>query len=110
MDKRYKFYQSGNTVIAVTTYAGKTVRATATCADGDTFDLEKGQRLAMARCQYKVALKREKRAEKCVEAAEEQVSIAKRYRRKMKDYRKDARAGVSAAHLALKLIEQDMAD
>ena len=58
----YHFFQHGNRVIAVTTYAGRTVRGVAVCADDDNFDLEYGKRLAAARCNYKVAKKRRDRA------------------------------------------------
>ena len=58
----YHFFQHGNRVIAVTTYAGKTVRGVAVCANDDEFDLEYGKRLAAARCNYKVAKKRRERA------------------------------------------------
>lgn len=61
--EKYKFYIAKNKVIAVSTYAGKTVRGVAVCADSDTFDLEKGKRLAAARCNAKVAEKRLKNAE-----------------------------------------------
>ena len=61
--ERYKFYIAKNKVIAVSTYAGKTVRGVAVCADSDTFDIEKGKRLAAARCNVKIAEKRLKNAE-----------------------------------------------
>ena len=60
---KYKFYVTKNKVIAVSTYAGKTVRGVAICADSDNFDLEKGKRLAAARCNAKVAEKRLHNAE-----------------------------------------------
>lgn len=60
---KYKFYVTKNKVIAVSTYAGKTVRGVAICADSDTFDLEKGKQLAAARCNAKVAAKRLANAE-----------------------------------------------
>ena len=60
---RYHFYTTkDNTTIAVSTYAGKTVRGVAICAPGDDFDLEFGKRLAAARCNEKVAEKRYNRA------------------------------------------------
>lgn len=58
----YHFFQHGNRVIAVTTYAGRTVRGVAVCDGSDEFDLEYGKRLAAARCNYKVAQKRRERA------------------------------------------------
>lgn len=60
--EKYHYYIAGNKVIATSTYAGKTVRGVAKCAEGDTFDLEKGKRLAALRCGEKVAKKRYERA------------------------------------------------
>jgi hypothetical protein len=66
----YRFYKHGNRIIAVSTYAGRVVRGIATCAEEDTYDEEYGKRLAAARCNYKVAVKRRERAfNKAVEAA-----------------------------------------
>lgn len=59
---KYKFYVNGNKVIAVSTYAGRTVRGTAKCDPRDEFDLEFGEKLAAARCAYKIAEKRKARA------------------------------------------------
>lgn len=59
---KYKFYVSGNKVIAVSTYAKKIVKGYAKCDPRDEFDLEFGKKLAAARCAYKIAEKRRKRA------------------------------------------------
>lgn len=59
---KYKFYVNDNKVIAVSTYAGRTVRGTAKCDPRDEFDLEFGKKLAAARCAYKIAEKRKARA------------------------------------------------
>ena len=37
--EKYKFYTNGSRVIAVSSYAGKTVRGVAVCHAGDTFSL-----------------------------------------------------------------------
>ena len=58
----YKYFVSGNKVIAVSTYAKKTVRGVAKCSSADTFDEEKGKKLAAARCNLKVSQKRYDRA------------------------------------------------
>ncbi len=74
--EKYNFHQfknenGGTTIVARTTYAGKTVKGYAKCHPEDTFDLEKGKELAAARCALKVAVKRRKRAaERYLEAAE----------------------------------------
>ena len=43
--EKYKYYQAGNKVIAVSTFAGRTVRGVAKCNPKDNFDLEKGKML-----------------------------------------------------------------
>lgn len=62
-ESAYHYYTTpDNRVICTSTYAGKTVRGIAKCADSDVFDIEFGKRLAKARVDYKVARKREERA------------------------------------------------
>ena len=64
--EKYKFYvndeKNPTKVYAISTYAGKTVRGTASCDPRDTFSLEKGKELAAARCNEKIAKKRFARA------------------------------------------------
>ena len=67
--EKYRFYTNGNKVVAVSTYAGKTVRGVAKCAPEDTFDLEKGKEIAAARCAVRIAQKRYARAESKANAA-----------------------------------------
>ena len=60
MEKKYKFYQfyvdeKNRQVIAVTHYAGRTIRATAKCHPDDIFDLEMGKKVAVAKAEIKVA-------------------------------------------------------
>lgn len=55
---RYNYYVNGNTVICVSRYAGKNVRATAKCNPEDEFNLSFGKHLARARVDEKVAQKR----------------------------------------------------
>ena len=64
---RYKFYdykeKDGTpVVVCVSSYAGKPVKGRAKCSPHDTFDIEKGKRLAQARCDLLIAQKRQKRA------------------------------------------------
>lgn len=49
-------------VVAVSSYAGKTVKGVAKCHPNDEWDWEKGKALAIARCNEKIALKRANRA------------------------------------------------
>lgn len=75
---KYHFYTSKNKVIAVSTYAGRPVRGIAKCNPNDVFDLEKGKALAAARCNERVARKRELNAKrKYVKAVENRAKAQK---------------------------------
>lgn len=87
---KYKFYRQGNKVIAVSTYAGRTVRGVAKCDESDSFDLEKGKQLAAARCAQKIAFKRFQRAEQKLDEAQSAVWDAEDYRDRMDSYYGDA--------------------
>ena len=60
---KYKYARTGNKVIAISTYAGRTVKGVAKTDPRDTFSLEDGKKLAAARCNAKIAIKRAKNAE-----------------------------------------------
>lgn len=62
--EKYKFIviPEKRKIIAISSYQGKVVKATAICHPNDKFDLEKGKELAAARCNEKVAEKRLRRA------------------------------------------------
>lgn len=87
---KYRFYTNGSKVVAVSSYAGKTVRGVAKCAENDNFDLDKGRELAAARCAEKVAIKRFNRAAIKLNEAEEALIRAREYYDRMEDYYKDA--------------------
>lgn len=58
---KYKYFTNGeNVVVAVSSYAGRTIRGVAKCSDQDKFDLETGKKLAAARCAMKIARERVK--------------------------------------------------
>ena len=76
--KNYKVYTHGNEVVAVTSFARRPVRAVAKCDPRDTFDVEFGKALAIARCDVKVADKRLAAAKKRLVKAHEAMLIAKR--------------------------------
>lgn len=87
---RYSFYKTKNKVICVSSYAGKTIRGIAKCSPDDTFDEEKGERLARLRCDLKVAAARMVNAEaKMNEAADAMDKAEDRYD-KMCAYFEDA--------------------
>lgn len=87
---KYRFYTNGNRIIAVSTYAGKTVRGVAICHPEDKFDLETGKRLAAARCNEKIAAKRLDRAAKKSIQARLDVETAKKHLADMQEYYNDA--------------------
>ena len=88
--EKYRFYTNGNRVIAVSTYAGKTVRGVAICHPDDNFDIEIGKRIAAARCNEKVAERRLARASnKAIEAGLEVVK-AQQHQKDMQAYYNDA--------------------
>lgn len=72
---KYKIDRDKNTIVAMSTFAGKVVAGVARCAPADTFNVETGKELAAARCSLKIAEKRLKRAEDCLERA----TAARRY-------------------------------
>ena len=74
----YKIYTHDNAVIAVTSFARRPVRSVAKCDQRDTFDVEFGKALAIARCDVKVADKRLTAAKKRLDKANEAMIAAKR--------------------------------
>lgn len=100
--EKYKFYTNGTRVIAVSTYAGRTVRGVAICHDGDEFSLEKGKELAALRCDEKVARKRLARAKRKVEEARRGYINAKDHFDKMINYKDDAAYNLAEVVLAKK--------
>ena len=98
MDKRYKYTRdSGNTVIVISTYAGKTVKGIAKCDPNDKFSYVYGQRLAKARCDAKISKKRYKNANNKVKAALEALNAAREYYNKMVEYEMDSFKAMDAA-------------
>ncbi len=88
--EKYRYFVDGRRVIAISTYAGKTVRGVAICDPSDEFDIEKGKKLAATRCALKIAFKRHTRAMNKVEEAEAKVNNAKDHLVRMMSYRSDA--------------------
>lgn len=83
---QYRYYGSDKTVVAVSTYAGKTVRGVAKCNSADEFALETGKKLAGARCNVKIAARRVKNAKNkraeavaALEAAQKRVAEMNAY-------------------------------
>lgn len=109
MSKRYKFYSDGaNKIVAVSSYAGRTVRGVAKCDPRDNFNRSKGEELAQARCNLKVATKRFNRAISEVEKAKQAVIIAQYRVEKMESYLTDAHNQLAQADRDLKRIESEL--
>ena len=99
--EKYRFYQNGNKIIAVSTYGGKTVRGVAICHPEDNFNIELGKKLAAARCNEKVAIKRYARANTCLEKAIAESEKATEHMHKMADYRNDSFVAMNEASQAV---------
>lgn len=104
----YKYIVTGNKVIALSTYAGKTVRGVAKCAPGDEFDIEKGKDLATARCAYKIAQKRWKRSCQKLSEATGILFDAQDFYREMCKYNKRAYDELAEAEEALEHFKEEM--
>lgn len=110
---KYEYYthetKSGaKEVIAVSTYAGKIVRATAKCDPRDEYSEERGKRLAAARCNARVAAKRKARATKMLKEAELALVEAKARYEKMIHYHADACTEYNVATKEAATIAADM--
>ena len=97
----YRIYESPDKVIAVSSFAGQTVRGVAKCHPGDEFDSEKGAMLAAARCGVKIAEKRVKRAYNKVDEAKKAVDAAVFHLSDMMKYEADAEAILNVAQFEL---------
>ena len=59
----YKFVYYKNMIVAISSFAGKTVKGIAKCDPNDAYVKELGELIAKARCDIKVAKHRTKHAE-----------------------------------------------
>ena len=104
----YKIYHHGNEVVAVSTFAKRMVRGVAKCDPRDEFDHKKGEALAIARCDLKVAEKRMKRAnEKAKFYNSYMTEVFCAYSESL-EYQKVAMEELNAAKAALKKLETSM--
>ena len=97
----YRIYEISNKVIAVSSFAGQTVRGVAKCNPADEFDAEKGAALAVARCGAKIAEKRVKRAYTKVDEAKAQLDAAIAHLSDMMKYQSDAETNYNLAQFEL---------
>lgn len=105
---RYQEYVTGNKVIIVSHYAGKPVRGIAKCNPKDEFDFTKGKKLAKARCDKKIAMKRFLRAKgKYTEATKAFYDVCE-HRNRMQTYYDSAFKELHTCLEELEKIESDM--
>ena len=104
---KYKIDEEKRTIVAMSTFAGKTVTGVARCAPEDAFDINAGKKIAAARCSVKIAEKRVKRAETCYMIAVEAMKFWTDRLAKMKRYKDDAITAFEAAYDALTNIEEN---
>ena len=109
MFERYKYVviPEKGMVIALSTYAGQTVRGVAKCAPNDKFDEDFGRKLAAARCDVKVARKRLKRAQKRRDIAWDNFLHAEDVLMKEEDYIDDANCTLTESEIYLESIIRD---
>ena len=92
---KYKYYtytekNGTKVVVAVATYAGRTVKGYAKCNPNDTYDEEAGKKLAAARCQERVSKKRKQHATRKFLEAAKLADEAHNYFMKMRQFYMDA--------------------
>lgn len=102
----YKIYHHGNEVIAVSTFAKRTVKGTAKCDPRDEFDHKKGEALAIARCDVKVAEKRMKCANEQVQLYKDCLDDVLAVLNDALEYKMLAKRELDAAKAALAEVEK----
>ena len=105
---KYRFITHDNEVIAISTYAGKTVRGVAKLHPQDTFNLENGKKLAAARCNEKIAAKRFARAVKKIKEAEKAYQKEIAWYNRMVDYYNDSATALNEAKEEVKTLVENM--
>jgi hypothetical protein len=106
---KYRVYTNGeNVVVAVSSYAGEKVRGVAKCAPEDGFDLEKGKKLAIARCALKIAKKRAKALDEIVNDGYARMDEATQNLLNMIDRANEANVAEAEAALALDNILKEL--
>ncbi len=104
----YRYVENGNTVIAISSYAGKTVKGVAKCDPNDEFNLESGKKLAAARCNEKVCKQRLRRANTLYTLIEKTVNYWQAELEKVTRYADDAREEYIEARNELSAIQEEM--
>lgn len=93
-------------VICIAKYAGRSVKGVAKCHPEDTFDLEYGRALARARCEFKIANKKVKRANSRLLLAFAELDAANRNVVEATKYQDDSLANLMEARKTLEDFEK----
>ena len=96
------------TCVAISTYAGKTVKGYAKLDPHDNFNWEAGRDLAIARCNAKIAEKRKARADKKLAEALEIFEKAKAHLDDMTDYCANSAVALNEAQTHLSTLLKNM--
>lgn len=105
---KYRVDEAKRTIVALSSFAGKTVVGIARCAPSDIFDVETGKKLAAARCSLKIAEKRMKRAEACRALANDYLRWWQKRVERMTQYDADSVAAYKNAVAALAELEKNI--
>lgn len=86
--EKYKYYvnEEEGLVVAVQTFAHRKYSGIARCAKSDTFDVEKGKRIAALKCNKKITKARLKYAEREYDIASDWANDAENLRKKLAVY------------------------
>lgn len=103
---KYNINEEKRTVVALSTFAGKTVVGVARCAPTDVFDVEIGKKIAAARCTVKIAEKRMKRAAACMANAKEGLAWWQKRFEQMLKYEADSTSAYEQSAAALANLEK----
>lgn len=95
-------------IMALSTYGGKVVKGVAKCQPTDSYDFESGKKLAAARCDYKVCVSRNKRAQKKLAEALKKLQEMEIYVAKMTKYVYDSENEVNKSLERLTNIEKSL--
>jgi hypothetical protein len=111
--EKYKFFihtrkDGVKEVVAMSTYAGRYVRGIAKCSPEDPFDEEFGKKLAAARCNLKVAQKRQMAATKAMSEASIMLDNAKNRYLEMMTFVKDANKELDDAFTEINKLEESI--
>lgn len=102
---KYRIDAANKVIVAFSTFAKRKIAGVAKCAPGDDFDVERGKELATARCNFKVAKLRRKRAAECLAQATEIAAFWAKRESDMLKYLNDASNDFESAKAHLEKLE-----